>query len=170
MGPIRRALTWVRSRLYNERTIARYFRAQGATIGEGTRLMIRALASEPYLVTIEDEVLISADVLLLTHDGATWVQRDLHAGVNKYGRIRICRRAFVGARAIVLPGVTVGERSIVGAGSVVTRDVPPNVVVAGVPARVVCTTDEYIAKARAHSTDLPPVGDPEFAEVLQRVL
>ena len=61
----------LRVRLYNDRTICEYFRAQGATIGEGTRLQVRSLGSEPYLITIEDEVLVSCGVLLLTHDGAT---------------------------------------------------------------------------------------------------
>lgn len=50
--------------------------------------------------------------------------------------ILIGEDAFVGARALVLPGVTVGARAVVGAGSVVTRDVPPGMVAAGNPARV----------------------------------
>ena len=55
----------------------------------------------------------------------------------------------VGMRAILLPGVTIGPDSIVGAGSVVTRDVPPRTVAAGVPARVLCTLDEYAERYRA---------------------
>ncbi|WP_301392729.1 DapH/DapD/GlmU-related protein, partial [uncultured Duncaniella sp.] len=50
--------------------------------------------------------------------------------------IRICCRAWIGAGATILPGVTVGENSVVGAGSVVTHDVEPNTVVAGNPARL----------------------------------
>ncbi|MEQ1884648.1 MAG: acyltransferase [Bryobacteraceae bacterium] len=50
--------------------------------------------------------------------------------------VRICRDAFIGAHAIILKGVTIGERSIIGAGSVVTRDIPPDCVAAGAPARV----------------------------------
>jgi acetyltransferase-like isoleucine patch superfamily enzyme len=51
--------------------------------------------------------------------------------------VRICEDAWIGARAIILKGVTVGPRSVVGAGAVVTKDVPPDTIVAGVPARVV---------------------------------
>ena len=51
--------------------------------------------------------------------------------------VRIERNAWIGAGATICPGVTVGENSVVGAGSVVTKDVPANVVVAGVPAKVV---------------------------------
>jgi len=52
---------------------------------------------------------------------------------------RIGARCFIGANSIILPGVTIGDGVIVGAGSVVTKDVPPNVVVAGNPARVLRT-------------------------------
>ena len=52
-------------------------------------------------------------------------------------------------RSIILPDVTIGPNSIVGAGSIVVKDVPPNTVVAGVPAREVATVDEYIEKYKA---------------------
>jgi len=51
----------------------------------------------------------------------------------------IKRNAWIGAGATILPGVTIGENAIVAAGAVVSRDVPPNTVVAGVPANVVKT-------------------------------
>ena len=54
-----------------------------------------------------------------------------------HGAIVVGKKAWVAARAIVLMGVTIGEGSVVGAGSVVTSDVPPNTVCAGNPARVV---------------------------------
>ena len=53
--------------------------------------------------------------------------------------ITVCAGAWVGARAVVLPGVTIGENAVVGAGSVVTKDVPPNTVVVGNPARPIRT-------------------------------
>ena len=155
MRLLRKAWRWVVVRLYNEYTIARYFRAQGASIGEGARLLVRDLGSEPYLVTIGKQALVSSDVLFITHDGGTWVVRDREPNVSKFGRIVIGERAFVGARAILLPGITVGSRSVIGAGSVVTRDVPAGTVVAGVPARVVCSTDEYIARINERSVSVP---------------
>ena len=51
--------------------------------------------------------------------------------------VTLCNNVWIGAGAIVLPGVTVGENAVVGAGSVVTHDVPPDTVVAGNPARVI---------------------------------
>lgn len=60
--------------------------------------------------------------------------------------IVIKRNAWIGAGATILPGVIVGENSVVAAGAVVSRDVPPNTVVAGIPAKVVKTiTDRYEA-------------------------
>lgn len=72
---------------------------------------------------------IAFDVALLTHDLTRGVRRHTIIGKN----------CFVGARSILMPGVTVGDGSIVGAGSVVTTDVPPGAIAAGNPARVIKT-------------------------------
>ncbi|MBL8655097.1 MAG: acyltransferase [Alphaproteobacteria bacterium] len=69
--------------------------------------------------------------------GAVVLSHDMTRRLSTHTRIG--RRCFIGARSIVLPGVTIGDESIVGAGSVVTRDVPPNSIVVGNPARVVRT-------------------------------
>jgi serine acetyltransferase len=64
-------------------------------------------------------------------------------------------RCFIGVNAVVLCGVTVGPDSIVGAGAVVCHDVPPRTVVAGNPARVICSIDQFIAKHRAQMVEHP---------------
>jgi acetyltransferase-like isoleucine patch superfamily enzyme len=70
---------------------------------------------------------IAFDAVILSHDMTRGVR--LHT--------RIGRNCFIGGRSIILPGVTVGDGSIVGAGAVVVRDVPPGTIVAGNPARVI---------------------------------
>ncbi|MCW7079146.1 MAG: hypothetical protein OCU16_06440 [Candidatus Methanospirare jalkutatii] len=57
--------------------------------------------------------------------------------VEKVGKVRIKHDAWIGTGAIILPNVTIGEFSIIGAGAVVTKDVPPYTVVAGIPARII---------------------------------
>ena len=58
----------------------------------------------------------------------------------------IKKNAYIGAGAIILPGVTIGESSIVAAGAVVTKDVPPRTIVTGIPAKVVGSIDEKLKK------------------------
>lgn len=85
-------------------------------------------------ITIEDEALIGPQVKLITENHDEHPDRRTHV----YGRpIVIRRKAWLGAGVTVLPGVTIGQNAIVGAGSVVTHDVPDDTIVAGVPARVI---------------------------------
>ena len=84
-------------------------------------------------ITLEDDVFIGPTVQLVTenHPEQPSVRR------NVYTKPIVIRRgAWIGAGAIILPGVTIGEHSIVAAGAVVTKSVPDNVIVAGNPARV----------------------------------
>lgn len=87
-------------------------------------------------ITIEDEALIAANVQLISNN------HDLeHRNIITCKPVKICRKAWIGAGATILPGVTVGENAVVGAGSVVTHDVPPNTIVAGNPARFIKNID-----------------------------
>jgi acetyltransferase-like isoleucine patch superfamily enzyme len=84
-------------------------------------------------ITIEDDVLIGPKVNLITEnhpiDPLKRKSLDLHS-------ILIKKNAWIGAGATILPGVTVGENAIVAAGSIVTKSVPSNTIVVGVPAKV----------------------------------
>jgi len=85
-------------------------------------------------ITIEDEVLIGPKVSLIT-EGHPLNPAERKALTVK--PIVIKRNAWIGAGAIILPGVTVGENAVVAAGAVVNKDVPSNTVVAGIPAKKV---------------------------------
>lgn len=85
-------------------------------------------------ITLEEGVFIGPNVNLITENHA----EEPELRHNVYGRpILIRRNAWIGACSVVLPGVTIGENAIVGAGSVVTHDVPADTIVAGNPARVI---------------------------------
>lgn len=87
-------------------------------------------------ITIEDDALIGPNVKLITENHA--LEPELRRYV--YGKpVVIKKKAWLGAGAIVLPGVTVGENSVVAAGAVVSKDVPDNTVVGGVPAKILRT-------------------------------
>lgn len=99
----------------------------------------------PYLVTINDNVEIGPKTIIVAIDSSynTTSQKDIPI---RYGEVIIKNNAYIGAGAIILPGVTIGEYSIVAAGALVNRDVPPRTVVAGVPARVIKTIDEGLGR------------------------
>lgn len=96
-------------------------------------------------ITIEDNVLIGSGCLISDTDSHPlhWEDR-LYNNNDKTAKapITIKKNAFIGARSIILKGVTIGECAIVGAGSVVSKDVPPYTVVCGNPAKIVKTLNE----------------------------
>jgi acetyltransferase-like isoleucine patch superfamily enzyme len=85
-------------------------------------------------ITIEDNVLIAPKVSLVTEGHPTSIE-DRHSLIPK--PIRIKKNAWIGANATILGGVTIGENSIVAAGAVVSKDVPDNSIVGGVPAKFI---------------------------------
>lgn len=137
----------------------------GLIIGKGTRIMNRLsdYGSEPYLIRIGEHCSISSGVKFITHDGGTIIFREnpeyskgrRPVDINKYGTIKLDDNVFLGMNSIIMPNVSIGSNSVVGAGSVIRRNVPPNVVVAGNPARVVCTLEEYIKICEEETIQFP---------------
>jgi acetyltransferase-like isoleucine patch superfamily enzyme len=157
-GLIRGLRERLKLRKYNDFTIAEYFREQGAIVGDDCRILIRALSSEPWLVRIGRHCTLSIEVALVTHDGSAWLFTEEHPSVQSFGPINIGDNCFIGARAVIMPGITIGSNSVVGAGSIVTKDVPPNTVVAGVPARPICDTEQLKQKMLATWEQQRPPG------------
>lgn len=111
----------------------------------------------PQLVRLGRDCIVSPTAMILTHDASTY----LHTGKYRVAPVTIGDRVFIGYGAVILPGVRVGDDSIVGAGAVVTKDIPPRTVAVGVPARVICSVDDYINR-RQHELLAPPPGWPRF--------
>jgi len=103
--------------------------------------------SHCYLISIGNNCTLCPNVRLIAHDAST--KKIL--GYTKIGKIDIKENCFIGDSVIILPGVTIGPNSIVGAGAVVTKNVPPGTIVAGNPAKVISSIEEYIKKIEALS-------------------
>ena len=131
-----------------------WLRKQGVVIGKNLRLFnhksIRFDTTTPGLITIGDDVSITADVSILTHDFCSSVFRQKYYDyVPGRSKVVIGNNVYIGQKAMILRGVTIGDNVIIGAGAIVTKDVPSDSVVSGIPARVVCTLDEYYQKRKA---------------------
>lgn len=121
----------------------------GIKLGEGCEVYDRvSFGSEPYLIKIGDNVRITAGVNFITHDGGMWVLRNngMIKDADAFGRIIVGNNVHIGINAIIMPGVTIGDNVVIGVGAVVTKDIPSNCIVAGVPARIVRSLDEYHEK------------------------
>ena len=128
---------------YNNWTIAEYYRKQGAQIGDNCRIDINSILFDAHLLSIGNHVFIANHVTLHTHDGAAWILRDEIPNIRITGKIIIEDNCMIGASAHLFPNVRIGKNSIIGAGSVVISDIPPNSIAMGVPARVIGSTLKY---------------------------
>lgn len=108
-----------------------------------------------FLITIGDDVTMSIRVTVMAHDAST--KKTL--GYTKIGQVHIGDHVFIGANTTILPGVTIGDYAVVGAGSIVTHDVPAKTVVAGVPAKEICSVDEYVARFQSQMDEANTFGD-----------
>lgn len=108
-------------------------------------------SAEPYLVTLGDNVFISVDASFVCHDGSTLPFRRDIPDLELAGEIVVGDNVFIGTRALILPGVSIGSNCIIGANSVITKDVPDNTVVAGNPGRVIKSIDDFLEKAQKRS-------------------
>lgn len=101
--------------------------------------------SEAYLVTVGNNSAITGGVKIFTHGGVRVAQKVVPK-FDVFGKVKIGDWVYIGTNSLIMPGVTIGEGSLVAAGSVVTKSVPPGVVVGGNPAKYLCTVDDYIKR------------------------
>ena len=139
----------VRDHIAAVRRSARWknLKSMGMSIGQDVWLPDSTVidVSHCFLISIGDHCGFGEECVLLAHDA----QMDEFLDAARLGRVTIRESCHIGSRTILLPGVGLGPRTIVGAGSVVTRSLPPDTVCAGNPARVICSLGEYLDKHRS---------------------
>lgn len=143
-------MNYLKQRYYNylrDHNFYKYAEKVGVKLGENVRFTGQpGLGSEPYLIEIGNHVLIASHVTFITHEGGHWVLKGIDKKYNDtfgYGRIIVKDNVYIGSGATILRGVTIGENTIIGAGSLVNRSCEPNSVYAGVPAKRICSLEEW---------------------------
>lgn len=149
----------IKKLLYRERrdskTFVEYLRRKGVQIGEGTVFFSPSTIvvddNRPYLVKIGSRCKITAGVTILAHDYSISVLRPTFHFITNDSTAQtvIGDNCFLGIRSVIMGGVKLGNNVIVATGAVVTKDVPDNSVVAGVPAKVISTLEDFYKRKKA---------------------
>lgn len=101
--------------------------------------------TEAYLISIGNHCQITKGVKLHTHGGGH-LMRIYNPTYDAFGKIKIGDWVYIGSGTHIMPGVTIGNRVLIAAGSIVTKSIPDDVVVGGNPARLICSLDDYYQK------------------------
>lgn len=132
-----------------------YARWVGVNIGKNPHFYgPTSWGTEPWLITIGDNVHITGNCKFINHDGGTLIFRDQIPDLEISKPIVIGNNVYIGEETMILPGAHIGNNCVIGARSVVTKDIPNNSVAVGVPARVIKSADEYLEKLKRESLHL----------------
>jgi acetyltransferase-like isoleucine patch superfamily enzyme len=149
-----------------------YARSIGVTLGENVHfygMPSGMFGTEPWLITIGSNVHVTSGCAFVTHDGGTLILRKEVPDLEWTAPITVGNDVYIGLRTLILPGVKIGNRVIIGAGSIVTKDIPDNSVATGVPARVIKTVDEYLEQMKKKSLKCGHLQGLEKEAVLKKI-
>ena len=136
--------------------VAYYIKKHGlfGSIGDGCLIQRRILPLYSNLVHLGNNVIIASKVIFVTHDAIHLMLNKIYgenAFLERIGCICVKDNVFIGSGTRILYGTVIGKNVIIGSDSLVNKDIPDNSVYAGVPARFICTFDEYVQKAKQYS-------------------
>ncbi len=143
-------------------------RDAGVKMGEHNLIASKFWSTEPYLISIGNFCQLTEGTKIYTHGGAL-VARDKYPNFDFFGKVVLGDRVYVGAGSKIMPGVTIGNNVLIAAGSVVTKSIPSNVVVAGNPAKYICTIDQYIEKNLIYNLNTKSHSAKEKKEILMEL-
>ena len=143
----------------------------GVNMGENVHIYgdpMHMFGTEPWCITLGNNVHITREVLFVTHDGGTLLFRHLIPDLEITAPITVGNDVYIGVRSIILPGVNIGNNCIIAAGSVVTKDVPDNSVVGGIPAKYIKSSTEYLEGIKKKSLHLGHLKSKEKDDALKK--
>lgn len=128
------------------------------SVGDNFFYQPRFIPSDPELIKFHNNITVASGVTFINHDLIHNVMKNIDNREYDYysGCIEVMDNVFIGSNSTILPNVKIGPNVVIAAGSVVTKDVPENSVVAGVPAKVIGSFDEYMNKrknTKGHSVE-----------------
>lgn len=129
-------------------------KAEGLEMTGVPRFIAKSVKFDDFdMITLGDRVVISSNVIFLTHDysyttGLIAIDEKPKTDIGILGPIKVGNNVFIGMNSILLPGTSIGDNVIIGAGSVVRGKVPENVVVSGNPAIIVSDIQSHITKIK----------------------
>lgn len=139
-------ISWFKQNILGLEIHSQYEKAllNGLKIGDDVHVMGECFfdLGYPWLIEIGSRVTLAPRVCVLAHDAST--KKTL--GYSRIGKVKIGNDVFIGANVTILPGVSIGSKVIVGAGTVVSHSIPDNSVMVGNPMRKIKSYDEYIAE------------------------
>lgn len=145
---VRKLKYWYKS---DSQSFIKYLQKKGVNISDNVFMygtdQIYIDTQYPFLITIESGVIIAPDVRILTHD-FSWgtLKRNFDYVCGASGKVTICENSFIGSGTIILRNSHIGKNCIIGAGSLVSGNIPDNSVAVGVPAKRIMSIDEYYKK------------------------
>lgn len=122
-------------------------------MGDNCMVMFRKIPLYPKLISIGDNVWIASGVSLIPHDVIHQMLNNCIKGFEfqeNIGCIDICNNVFIGSNTTILPGVKIGDNTIIAAGSLVNSSIPGNGVYGGVPAKYIGSFEELVNKRKKH--------------------
>ncbi|MCM1143041.1 MAG: acyltransferase [Muribaculum sp.] len=141
-----------------------YAKHIGVSIGKNNLIGKDHWSSEPYLITVGSNSQLTT-CRIFTHGGGCAVRRN-HPDFDCFGKVTIGDYVYIGADALIMPGVAIGDCALVAAGSVVTKSVPSGMVVAGNPAKIICSVEDFYQRNKIYDLHSKGMGYPEKKKML----
>ena len=143
---------------FSQNAYIKYLRSKGVKIGDRCFIpeprTVDIDLTRPSLIEIGDDVRMNIGFTLMTHDFASAVFRVKYKEfIGSSGKVKIGNNVYFARHCTVLRGVTIGDNCIIGYGSLVTRNIPSNSVAVGVPAKVICSLEDYYNKRKMKRFD-----------------